>query len=173
VADHLLQTSVMVRPIDQAGMEVQVTNFLAAAGMHRVPASLRLEQAKGAIGWLAQMAQQRPPLYNVQRASRVAEAALVVPELSAQGARLLADLGTAGSQTALLAIVNRSNVPLESRQAAAQAFRHSVSRHGILLTSGEMLQQYDRYNASSSEPAESQELLASILDTLEGGRRRE
>ncbi len=109
----------------------------------------------------------------MQRAAKVAEAALASPQLAPQAAMLLADLGTAGSQPLLVGLVNRGNLPLELRQTAAQAFRHSVHKHGILLTSEEMLGQYDRYNASESEPAESQEVLASILDTLEGGRRPE
>jgi CheY-like chemotaxis protein len=170
VADHLTDTGVMVRPIDRAGMEVQVNSFLARAGANTLPAELRLKQAEQAIGWLSQMAAQPAPLYNVQRAAKVADLALTVPELAPTAAQLLADLGTAGSQPALVNVASRANLPLELRQAAAAAFRHSVQRHGILLTSGEMLQQYDRYNASEAEPAESQELLASILDTLETGR---
>jgi CheY-like chemotaxis protein len=170
VADHLTDTGVMVRPIDRAGMEVQVNSFLAKAGANTLPAELRLKQAEQAIGWLSQMAAQPAPLYNVQRAAKVAVLALTVPELAPTTAQLLADLGTAGSQPALVNDASRANLPLELRQAAAAAFRHSVQRHGILLTSGEMLQQYDRYNASEAEPTESQELLASILDTLETGR---
>jgi alkylated DNA repair dioxygenase AlkB len=151
-------------------MEVQVNSFLAKAGANLLPKELRLAQARQSLEWLGQLAQQDPPLFNVQRAAKVAEAALAAPDLAPIAAMLLADLGTAGSQPALVDIASLANLPLELRQTAAQAFRHSVHRHGILLTSGEMLQQYDRYNASEAEPAESQELLASILDTLEAGR---
>jgi CheY-like chemotaxis protein len=172
VADHLAHVGVMVRPLDRAGMEVQVNSFLAKAGTKPLPAELRLKQAQQAVQWLAQMAAAEAPLYNVQRAAKVAEAALTVPELAPQAAMLLADLGTAGSQPALVGLASRGNLPLELRKAAAQAFRHSVHRHGILLTSGEMLRQYDRYNASELEPVESQEVLSSILDTLEAGRRQ-
>jgi CheY-like chemotaxis protein len=171
-AERLPRTGVIVRPIDLAGMEVQVKNFLAKVGSNLPPPEQRLEQASTAIGWLGAMAQQKPPLYNVQRAARVVEAALVVPELAPGALVLMADLGTAGSQGAILNLVNRPNVPLELRQAAAQAFRHSVHKHGILLTSAEILRQYDRYNASEMEPTETQEVLASVLDTLEGHRKR-
>jgi CheY-like chemotaxis protein len=173
VAEHLSHVDVMVRPVDLAGMEVQVNRFLAKTGANLLPPELRLQQAQQAIAWLAAMAAQPAPLYNVQRAAQVAEAALVVPELAPQAAMLLADLGTAGSQQALVGLANRATVPLELRRTAAQAFRHSVHKHGVLLTSDEMLYQYDRYNGSETEPAESQEVLASILDTLETGRNPE
>lgn len=170
LAEHLPLVGVMVRPPDQPGLEVQVNNFLTKASADLLPKELRLAHARQSLEWLGQMAQQEPPMFNVQRAAKAAEAALAVPDLAPIAARLLADLGTAGSQPALVDIASRANLPLELRQAAAQAFRHSVHRHGILLTSGEMLKQYDRYNASETEPAESQELLASILDALETAR---
>ena len=57
--------------------------------------------------------------------------------------------------------------PLADRQAAAQAFADSVSRLGTLLTSDEILGQYDRYNASETQSKDTQQVLAGILDTIE------
>lgn len=171
VAEHIKLVGVLVRPPDQAGLEVQVNSFLPQVSAGLLPRELRLQQARQSLEWLLQLASPEKPRFNVQRAAKVAEAALTVPDLAHTAATLLADLGTAGSQPALVLIANRLNLPLELRQTAAQAFRHSVHRHGILLTSGEMLYQYERYNASETEPAEHQELLASILDTLENARR--
>ena len=53
------------------------------------------------------------------------------------------------------------------RQTAAAAFSRSVRKHGVQLTRIEMQEQYDRYNASEGEDADSQQLLALILDAIE------
>jgi hypothetical protein len=42
-----------------------------------------------------------------------------------------------------------------------------VARHGTLLTSGEILLQYDRYNQSETQDRQTQLVLASILDSVE------
>ena len=61
----------------------------------------------------------------------------------------------------------RLTQPIDVRQAAALAFAGSVRRYGIQLTKAEILQQYDNYNASAKQDKETQEVLASILDTIE------
>ena len=42
-----------------------------------------------------------------------------------------------------------------------------MSRRGTLLTSDEILRQYDRYNAGENYDAETQQVLADLLDTIE------
>ena len=52
-------------------------------------------------------------------------------------------------------------------EAAAAAFRRGVDRFGILLTTDQILKQYDRYNQSESQAKETQAVQAAILDALE------
>ena len=65
---------------------------------------------------------------------------------------------------------SHQSVPIDARDEAATAFAQSVQRHGILLTETEILRQYDRYNASKSLDAATQQVLGRLLDTLESRR---
>ena len=67
----------------------------------------------------------------------------------------------------LLELAGQLTQPLEVRQAAAGAFAASVARFGTLLTTREINEQYDRYNASEVQDEETQRLLAGILDVME------
>jgi hypothetical protein len=62
----------------------------------------------------------------------------------------------------------RPALPVEVNRIMATAFARSVRRHGILLTSAQILQQYNQYNARLGQDRSRQEILSSILDTLEG-----
>ena len=92
---------------------------------------------------------------------------LYVPELSANAATVLGQLGTATSQRSLLELADQTTQPVAARQAAAAAFRRSVSKYGILLTRGEVLEQYSLYNANEGRNADTNSVLGSILDTIE------
>ena len=72
---------------------------------------------------------------------------------------------------ALVDAASRSTQPLEIRQAAAGAFAHSVHRFGLRLAPSEVLRQYDRYNQSATLDKPTQQLLAQILDAIEGPTR--
>jgi hypothetical protein len=71
------------------------------------------------------------------------------------------------AQRALMNFASQPVLPVHSRSAAADAFRKNVGLHGVLLTSGEILMQYDRYNASESSDADTQRVLGALLDTIE------
>ena len=101
------------------------------------------------------------------------ELQLEVPELATKAARLLGLFGSPASQRALVSMASQHGRPLGERQTAAEALRAAVGRHGILLTTDEILLQYDRYNRSRELDAETQKVLSSILDTLESRTREE
>ncbi|MEE9601667.1 MAG: hypothetical protein V3V75_00075, partial [Thermoguttaceae bacterium] len=61
-------------------------------------------------------------------------------------------------------------LPIELRRGALKAFRYNTEKNGILLTTVEIQQQYDNYNASAHLDADTQHLLALVLDCLEGPR---
>lgn len=159
-------TFLLVRPQDAAGMAFQVQ-----AIMNKVPRRIsppeRLDQAKRALTHLGAIAAQQQALYDIERTGVAATAALYVPELTPLAAPLLADLGMPKGQQELIAMASRQSFTLESRRTAAEAFRRAVKRYGVLLTTVEVQGQYDRYNQSEQEPPESQEVLNSILDTIE------
>ena len=89
------------------------------------------------------------------------------PGLGIKAAAVLGNLGTAESQQALLEVASRWTQPIELRKAAAEAFRRHAQASGILLTSGQILRQYERYNQSEDRDAPTQQILGSILDSIE------
>jgi CheY-like chemotaxis protein len=158
--------AIFVRPQDAAGMEFQI-NRLLASNPRAVTLAERQQQAVRSLEWLTKLAAEQQWFYSLRSVAPEVERALFVPGLTSIAAPLVADLGTASGQRALVTLASRSTLPLEARQAAAAGFARGVARYGILLTNAEILAQYDRYNQSESEPAESQQVLSSILDTLE------
>jgi len=64
-------------------------------------------------------------------------------------------------------LVSQNTRPIAERQVAADAFRNAVQRSGILLTTSEILQQYQRYNSSANLAKETQQVLGHVLDTIE------
>ena len=96
-------------------------------------------------------------------------AALCNPKLAAKAVAVLANINSAESQRALVELASRFTLPLALRQAAAKAFRQNIQKHGILLTTEEIRQQYQRYNESEKLDAATQHVLGLILDCLEVG----
>ncbi|MEX2559644.1 MAG: hypothetical protein WD403_07000 [Pirellulales bacterium] len=156
---------VVVRPQDARAMEYQLTGLLEAASA--VPAAERQSQAARALEWLAELSVAPTGLYNLRRVEASVATAVWAPPLAQRAAEVLAALGTQLSQKTLVDVASQALQPLESRQAAARAFAESVARHGTLLTSGEILLQYDRYNQSETQDRQTQLVLASILDSVE------
>ena len=127
----------------------------------------RGRQATVALEGLAVLAEQAPQWFDSRRLVPAVERAIYVPELSAPAAIVLGKLGTSTGQRSLVDLAGRLTQPIDARQAAALAFAGSVRRHGILLTTGEIRQAYDTYNASEKQDEATQKVLASILDALE------
>ena len=163
-------TQVVIRPADAAGLEYQIQRLLGLTSPLAVSPDERLEQARQALAWLTALAAGPQSVYNMSQAADAAIAAINRPPTTVAAALLVADLGSPQSQLVLVNVASQAMRPVEDRQAAADAFRHSVERYGILLAAGEILRQYDRYNQSEMQPKETQQVLASILDTLESQR---
>lgn len=156
-----------IRPMNGDGMKYIVVQLVERAGRSYMAPAERVAEAKQALAWIAALSAEKNQPYNLHRLGQVVEQALFVPDLTAAAADVLATLGTASAQRTLVQMADRPTQPLAQRQAAAAAFARSVERFGTLLTSGEVLQQYNLYNASEQEPRETQMLLASILDSIE------
>lgn len=167
IARRTSLSMVIIRPVDSAGLDQQLKRLLDLAGQHIVPIEERQQQAEQAMRWLAELSQQTPHIYNLRRIEEPLTRALWTARLSQPAAQVLSTLGTASSQRSLVDLASQLAQPWEARQAAAAAFAASVARFGTLLTTGEVSLQYDRYNQSESQDAETQQLLASLLDTIE------
>lgn len=128
----------------------------------------RLAQAKVATQVAAQLLEDDRQFYRLRAASEMLVGRLQPTEADAAGWTVLANLGTRESQVALLALASAPALDLPSRRAAAAAFESSIDEFGVRITTEEIARQYDRYNASASEPRESQQVLGGLLDAIEG-----
>jgi hypothetical protein len=160
-------------PQEAEGFARAIEQLQAAQGRGALSSEERIDQAAKALQWIGELAAEESTYYDVRRLGPRVRAVLHVPELTPKAATVLGRLGTPDAQRALAALAGRAVGPLEHRQAAAVAFRHSVLRHGVLLTNDEILRQYDLYNASATADKSTQQLRASILDTIEApGKQR-
>jgi hypothetical protein len=66
--------------------------------------------------------------------------------------------------------VSQNELPIEAREAVADAFASAVKRSGTMLTTDEIQLQYERYNASENQPVETQKVLGRVLDVIESRR---
>jgi CheY-like chemotaxis protein len=129
----------------------------------------RQQHAQVAVDWLTLIASDRNRYRFYDLASRQPELTQILyrPGLAESGTQILKSLGTPAAQRELLNFISQSNHSLEDRRIAARAFADLVKTKGAQLTREDVLRQYDRYNASSLESVETQELLGAILDALE------
>lgn len=158
---------VIIRPTNPAGLDTQIQRLLNQVGRRMTPPEERRRQAEQAVAWLDELSSKDYEIYNLRRIETPLTRALWLPATSDAAARVLATLGTPTSQQSLLELAGQLTQPLEVRQAAAGAFAASVAQFGTLLTSHEINEQYDRYNASEAQDEETQRLLAGILDVME------
>ena len=155
------------RPHDDASVAAMIERLRRLAGRNRISPEERQRQALDALTWFADLASGPHAFYELRNRAGVVEQALYIPAVSQHAARALAHVGRPSSQRELVALASEPLVRLADRQAAVAAFRTSVERHGLLMTRDEILQQYEHYNASESADRSTQDVLASILDTIE------
>ncbi len=160
---HLLATP---RPHDLEAMKT-VLSRLGKLGTERPTLERRSAQAVAALGWLAQLLETGHPYDEMLRDAQLVSQTLYTPELTKASIRLLAVLGTAGSQQLLVDCASTHSLPIAMRQRAVDALEQSVGRYGKLLTAEETHRQYDRYNASETADSETKKVLGQVLDTLE------
>jgi hypothetical protein len=159
------------RQHSQEAMHSDVERLLGLLGPDYVAHAERQRQADAALDWLVELGGAEQGIYSIQRVQPAMLAVLYVPGFGGKAAQVLGTLGTATSQQTLVDVASRPALPIELRRAATQAFSHNVRQYGILLTSQQLLQQYDRYNASETMDAATQQLLGHILDVIEASSR--
>ena len=170
-SDHMARDDPLAesfaRPHTEEAVGAIVERLLALVGSKMVPYAERQRQAAQALAWLAELSASDQKIFDVRRVEDAVLAVQYVPKLGTSAAAVLGRLGTPKSQRALVDLASRWTQPLELRRAAAQALRESIFEHGVLLTTGQILLQYDRYNQSANLDPDTQRVLASILDSIE------
>jgi len=127
----------------------------------------RVSQARTALAAMAKLMASNNKTFNL----RPYEAAILSAAWNAatnnEAVPVLAQFGSAAAQRTLADLASAQTWPIETRTAAADGFRESVKRFGILLTTSELSRQYERYNASATADKATQEVLGGLLDTIE------
>jgi CheY-like chemotaxis protein len=131
----------------------------------------RLAARRQVLQWMGHFLTQERDFYRLRAFTDEIAQAAPGPSATPEAWQLLADLGTHASQIALVEAAGATVYPVEARQGAAAAFARSVERFGLLLTTDEIVHQYDTYNASGGQPAETQQILGNLLDTIESVRK--
>jgi hypothetical protein len=167
IADHDRLVLAAPRPRGAGALAALVEQAVALGGQAPAPAEERAAQAAQALGWIAQLLETRGPYDELLQGAELVNHTLYVPGLTAPSTRVLASLGTAESQQALVDYASSMTQPIDGRRGAAAALGNSVARFGVRLTSEEILRQYDRYNESETADADTQQVLGHVLDVLE------
>jgi CheY-like chemotaxis protein len=167
VADADPMSKAFAQPQDAQAIRWQLDQLAALTAQEAVDFKTRQQQAAAALDLLAELSRTSTKLYDLRRSQDAVIVALVNPKLSVKAAAVLANMNSPESQRALVDLASRLVQPLEVRQAAAKAFRENTQKHGILLTTDEIREQYRRYNESEKQDAASQKVLSLILDCLE------
>lgn len=168
---ELLDPWVIAMPwtLDQTLIARQMDRLSLLADATPVNSSQRSRYAQTAVDWLARISEQpdRYPFWELtaydQRIGTVVNAQSVTPAMC----ETLGNLGTPLAQRQLADIASENQLAPEIRQAAVAALDRAIQRRGIMLTSGQIQLQYDRYNASEELPEETQRILSGILDAIE------
>ncbi len=155
------------RPPTEAMMKILVEALTARSASNIVSPDERARQAGKAVGWISQLSGNRQQLYDLRRQQDVLMAALDVPAVALQAAAALGQIGTHEAQTALVELASRRTRPSKVRLTAAAEFGANVRRYGLRLTTTEIRQQYDRYNASEKLDAGTKQALGEILNWIE------
>ncbi len=168
-------TEAFAFPYDAEGLAYVIRQLSGLAGQSIVPPDVKLQHASAALDRLLYLMENKDQysFYNIMRHQDAVIAAVEVPKLSASAAKLLGILGTQEAQNALVEFASQHTRPITQRQAAAQAFDAAVVRRGTMLTTQQILDQYERYNQSETHDRETQVVLGSILDTIERKKSEE
>lgn len=156
-------------PHSDEGLKYNVHELLLLSDRHLVEADEQLGHAREALVWLARLAEdpEKYHYYDVLAHETAVATSLTHSLLTQEAAKVLGHIASPLAQRALVNVASQRVRPLNERQAAATAFRNAVVRHGILLTTGQIKRQYERYSQSRLLDRETQELLGSILDVIE------
>jgi hypothetical protein len=171
-ADDAL-TLAFPRVQDKNGLVLHVRRLLELNGGNGITPEERIQWAEAALKYFARVAGD-PNHYlfpEVLAQQPAIIRAMWFAPLSAPASQVLGTLGSPEAQRALVSLASQNDQALPPRRAAAAAFAIAVNRRGILLSRGEILAQYDRYNQSATLDKDTQKVLGSLLDAIEAPSR--
>ena len=176
-AQRLAKADPLIRIID-LNFDTRIVNsqlslFEGVSSSWEVSDASRVIHAAVAGKWLGKVAADpdRYRFYNVRKYEDSVFRMLYIEGQAKQASLIAANLGTPRSQRELLNYASQNGQLLDRRVATADAFAASVKKFGLLLTTDEIEQQYERYNSSVTEPKEVQAIFGSLLDSIESKRK--
>jgi hypothetical protein len=150
-----------------------VAELSVLAGRDALSAAERAAQARQAVAWIDSLLSKDRAFYELAHAMPAVSTSLYRGDATAPAIASLTKLATPESQRTLLEVANQPAVAGAERMQAVAAFRTSVAENGLLLTTDEIVAQYDRYNASANADVQTQQILGAVLDAIESRRDAE
>ena len=147
----------------------QTRRLRQAVAFQAISVDERLAQANTCLKWFGTILadQAKYGFYNPVRHQHPMIDALFFPLLCQPATEALANIPTSEAQKALLTLASQNTEILESRKLAAVAFGKHVEQNRLLLTRGEIEQQYDLYNKNIDGLQEELDILGGLLDSIE------
>ena len=161
------------RPHSAEDVAKDVAKLKKLSGRNLVMADEGLAQAKQALIWIGDLADQKNSPFDKRELANSVLKALFFPELASTAAPVLAKLPSALGQQSMVDLASLRTTPIELRKELAAAIDDSIRRHGVLLTTDQIIEQYNRYNLSVDADRDTQIVLGLILDSLEKPTRQE
>ena len=182
-ADHLIKsiryTEGMDRlltfplSLDDDAIASQLKQLEGQESTWTVSSDDRYRHAARSVEWLESAAVDSDlDYYHIGSHQKQLLGLLYHPEFTSSAAKILATQPTAIAQRTMLGFVSQGDLPIEARELVADAFEDAVKRGGTMLTTREIQLQYERYNASENQPAETQKVLGRVLDVIEARRNQ-
>jgi hypothetical protein len=156
-----------VPPHSLEDLKKDIARLQKLAGRSLVSGTEMHAQAVQALKWIGELADERNVPYEMRRLAPSVVRALFFHDLAATAAPVLAKLPSATGQQELVNLASLRTTPIALRRELAKAFDASIARYGILLTSDQIVEQYDRYNLSVHADGDTQQVLGALLDSLE------
>ena len=169
----LAQTDPLLRLLelnfDSRIVASQLSQIQSLSSSWPVSDNSRLLHGQVAASWMAEIIDQKQDhgFYQIHKHEDSIFRLLSVDGTTSKACQMIGKLGTGKSQEALANFASQSGYTIEQREIAAKYFAESVERFGTLLTTTQIQQQYDRYNASEKDSAEVQKLMGQMLDAIE------
>ncbi len=149
-------------------------NLFERTGAEPVPATIRLQQARKALQWIKEIAESPTRINHIEDIETVASDAVHSDGRIWDGLELAAVIKSGAMQNLIFNVVAEATYSMELRKEAAEKFKESVGKFGVLLRGKQVQRLYDRYFAGEGdgesapkESRESLELLDSVLRLIE------
>ena len=166
-AKHDPFAHVIAVPSSADDMKERIEILVDRLDLDPVSPSERTRETAQALEWITQITRRPQQLYRLRSLDRQVAQALFDPRLATRAMVALSNLGTPPSQRALVNLASTDGLKMPLRRAAAASFEYSVRRFGLLLDTKQIMLQYERYNKSQHSAADTQRVLAWVLDAIE------